>query len=428
MKKLPRLLLLIALNAACLGCWSAAAQVVQNEQQLQLVESSPAFGTFWLVQDKAPYPFDPFFGQLPIYDVGGGIYLVDDSQVAYSAMQEGGGAFTSSEPSPPCDPCPSEGGGVTNSYVGGWTTNAGLKFKAVPYITNGTSYVTVLDSALSIKAYQVFQATQVLGSTLITTNLVWSFITNGPVGVSNFTFTLPSTNSTTMAYYIAADAKDSDSDGFSDAYEYLILHSNPNQFNDTNSDGMGENQFVLEWDQRTVDSTAAEGVLFTGNGIHVVGSRAPVASRENDTMKSWEEAFVASNQNDTVVVSLLNQKDRRTALRFLPSLRLVCFGASVFGFNGGSRSSPLSFFIAKSGAIACPLPPLKQTDPAPRIGRAGAARLWPTVGPRRPDAGKRSVARRVGAPSGCLGVPFSPVSLRVKRSCAAVPTLPYRAR
>ena len=138
---------------------------------------------------------------------------------------EGGGQMNGGEPVP-CDPCPS---GDTNDYpkyVGGWTTNAGLKFASnpAPYVIGGTNFVTVLDEASPFKAYQIFQATQILGSTLITTNLFWSLVTNGPMGVSNFTFRLPTTGMTNRVFYIAADAKDSDSDGFSDAYEYLVLH------------------------------------------------------------------------------------------------------------------------------------------------------------------------------------------------------------
>ncbi len=192
---------------------------------------------------------------------------------------ESGGGQTRNDPVPaPCGTCSTNGSsGDTNSYASGWTTNAGLKFASnpAPYIVGGTNFVTVLDEASPFKAYQIFQATQILGSTLITTNLVWTNVANGAIGVSNFTLPLPvpSTNVTDKAFFIAAEAKDSDTDGFSDAYEYLVLHTNPNQFNDTNSDGLSDAQFVVEWDMRTLDGTNAQGVLFYGNGFYVLGNK-----------------------------------------------------------------------------------------------------------------------------------------------------------
>jgi hypothetical protein len=88
---MPKTLCLIAcISAAAL---QAVAQEVSNEPQLPRVESAPAFGTFWPVQMPIPYPFDPYFGQLPIYEVAPGLYLIDDSQVSFSmrAPYPGGG-------------------------------------------------------------------------------------------------------------------------------------------------------------------------------------------------------------------------------------------------------------------------------------------------------------------------------------------------
>lgn len=82
--------------AWCLLSWLAAtptvapAQQLQSEEaQIQLVKSPPAFGTFYLIQSKnsPPYPFDPFFGELPVYEWKPGVYLVDDSKVDYVALR-----------------------------------------------------------------------------------------------------------------------------------------------------------------------------------------------------------------------------------------------------------------------------------------------------------------------------------------------------
>lgn len=185
------------------------------------------------------------------------------------------GAQTSSVPAP-CDPCPEGDTNSYPSYSGGWTTNAGLKFASnpAPYIVGRTNFVTVLDEASPFKAYQIFQATQILGSTLITTNIYWSLVTNGAIGVSNFTFRLPTSGVTNQSFYVAADAKDSDSDGFSDAYEQLISKTNPNQFNDSDNDGLGDNHFSLYFELKNAtagqgSSAKPQGHLIRGKGFRV---------------------------------------------------------------------------------------------------------------------------------------------------------------
>ena len=91
-------------------------------------------GTFYLMQNKKspPYPFDPWFGQMPIF-LWDGVFFVDDSKVDYVSLraesisgfgfgENGGGMMLMSLP-PTCDPC-STNGGATNFFATGRRTSS----------------------------------------------------------------------------------------------------------------------------------------------------------------------------------------------------------------------------------------------------------------------------------------------------------------
>jgi len=59
--------------------------------------TTPLIGTFYLqsAQDQpVPYPFDPYQGQFPVYEIGPGQYLVDDTAPASGGKQSSQGTFT----------------------------------------------------------------------------------------------------------------------------------------------------------------------------------------------------------------------------------------------------------------------------------------------------------------------------------------------
>jgi hypothetical protein len=204
MKMLTKKSLLI-LSLLVIACGQGIAQQGQELTPLQPVVP-PAQGTFYFLSDpnSPPYPFDPSYGMLNVYEWREGVYLVDDSQLSGgSAQTQGGAAMLTSGPPVPCDPCPP---GDTNSYPkyqGNWTTNAGLKFAAIPFV-HGGMFSTSLQEADTNSAYEIYEAFQMTGST------VWSRIVAGEVGQTNFAWPLAATN---RAFYSAADAIDSDFDG-----------------------------------------------------------------------------------------------------------------------------------------------------------------------------------------------------------------------
>ena len=71
----------LASMSAAIGCFIVSGPVTgaQTTGATQL-PSVPDSGTFWLVQQDGPFPFDPL-PSLPVYSLGGGAYLVDDSSV-----------------------------------------------------------------------------------------------------------------------------------------------------------------------------------------------------------------------------------------------------------------------------------------------------------------------------------------------------------
>ena len=232
---LHRLLLLVAL---ALTPGQLTAQVVAEPTEAksppQLVAAVPASGTFYLLGriPSPPFPFDPYYGALPVFAYDG-VFFVDDSAVSLFGMSfasggEGGGMMAMSAPGP-CNPCATNEFSGTNgaSYLGGWTTNAGLKFAPTPVVL-GNVFSTRLQEADTNSAYEIYEKFQ------LHTNFPWLRIAAGEVGQTNFSWSRVSTN---MAFYLAADAVDSDWDGLSDAFEQLVSHTLPLD-DDSDNDGI----------------------------------------------------------------------------------------------------------------------------------------------------------------------------------------------
>lgn len=227
LNRVRRLTVAFLLGFACVQTYA---------QQLELVYPPPVTGTFYFASrtNVPPFWFDPFSGQLPIYRIDGHKYLIDDSQVDYSArlsqsetMSLNGGETMLSGPPSPCEGCPP---GDTNSYpkyLGGWTTNSGVKFAPTP-AKQGNIFSTWLQDADTNSAYEIYETFQ------LATNTVWNRIVAGQLGQTNFAWSLTASNN---AIYSAADAVDSDFDGLSDAFEERISHTLPLN-GDSDNDGI----------------------------------------------------------------------------------------------------------------------------------------------------------------------------------------------
>ena len=95
-------------------------------EDLQLVTNAPANGTFYLLsaelaQPLPPYPYDPYEGVMPIFELDGfpGSFLIADTPEDYVSLRiqlplkRSGGMSTMSAEAPPS---PGEGGGDTNEW------------------------------------------------------------------------------------------------------------------------------------------------------------------------------------------------------------------------------------------------------------------------------------------------------------------------
>ncbi|HEU0011624.1 MAG TPA: Calx-beta domain-containing protein, partial [Verrucomicrobiae bacterium] len=158
---------------------------------------------------------------------------------------------------PPCTNCPP----VTNNPTRPYSV-PGLKL-TIPMLTNGNMLTTVFESDTN-SAYDIFRRL------VLQTNAPWFRAASGEIGQTNFTVPIPATNS---AFLIAAEYLDSDFDGLPDAYETLVLHTNP-LLADTDGDGVPDGDEDADLNGipdradysgltraviYTVDSTAAEG-------------------------------------------------------------------------------------------------------------------------------------------------------------------------
>jgi hypothetical protein len=125
-----------------------------SAQELKEVAKPPEAGTFWLLsfeldnQQSPPYPFDPYGGAVPIYEMNGfpGQYLVGDSSEDYQQLQTANQnalvlQMSALDDGPPI-PGGGEGGGgggITNTYTPIWYTNGPetLLFDTMSSSSNG---------------------------------------------------------------------------------------------------------------------------------------------------------------------------------------------------------------------------------------------------------------------------------------------------
>lgn len=213
---------------------------------MQRVESPPAFGTFFF--GGVPFPFDPSFGQRPLFEAKPGVYIVDNSEEKQAAglnAQNGGGMMLNSLPGPGsgvgCTSCT-----FTNICCGPMNFTVTYQLSTTntpPYGTNdlwlelqiATNNIgnLIIQTPNPNLFYDVYGTTNLSPYVppLNQTNWIWLQRVSG--GPTNFLWT----NITPcQAWFQAADLNDDDGDGLTTAYETLVSKTNPNE---TDSDGDG---------------------------------------------------------------------------------------------------------------------------------------------------------------------------------------------
>lgn len=213
----------------------------------------PPIGTFWLLNGpnpSIPTPPSPFPPQdlielgVPVYSVGNGQYIVDDSQVNYASLQSMRTLLTqtTTENDGPPNPAPGGGGGGGGStnYFGPLHGTNDLWLE-VSVTNNALAYFVIHTPATNVSDntnYDLFATTNIMTmvSGLNATNWVWLFRTeSGQTNNLTLTNLWPD-----LGFFRLGTMLDSDGDGLTDAYEQLVSHTdpaNPDMDNDGLPDG-----------------------------------------------------------------------------------------------------------------------------------------------------------------------------------------------
>jgi hypothetical protein len=279
------LALALAPNAASHAQTTFTTAQLANLQPLD-PSAVPPFGTFWLL--KSPYPdhgYPPLpcppgdLPGLPIYDLGGGHFLVDDSQVDYDALrqqQEADRALSSLEVQYGLRTSP-DGGGVSGP-MGLDSYTADDLWLEIISVTNGLANFTI--HTPDTAAYDLFGTTNLSANVpgLNLTNWVWLLRTD--VGQTNniiLTNLWPD-----MGFFRLGTMLDSDGDGLTDAYEKLVSHTDPTKW-DTDGDGLSDGWEVAHGMNPNLDENAqTSGRLnYTYDGAGWLGT---VSGAQNGTV------------------------------------------------------------------------------------------------------------------------------------------------
>jgi len=210
----PLVALVVSLLLA-LACATASAQEVQELTPLQPVVP-PVQGTFFFLKNRSgpPYPFDPSYGLLDVYEWRRGVFLVDDTDWPNAGRLTGGFETLSSDTLPyPCTQCPtnSEGGGPTSwgenfSYAG-----SNVLWLEIINLTNGTGKVVLHRPTGDRFDYDLITKTN------IDPVVAWSWLTNLNYSASNFVSTI---TNTAQRFFYAKRIPDLDGDGLRDYWEW----------------------------------------------------------------------------------------------------------------------------------------------------------------------------------------------------------------
>jgi len=262
----------VLISALLFSAISRHASAQQLEQAQQTAER-PLFGTFYSMQiiNWPPLPFNPF-PELPLYELGQGIYAYDDREVDYAALRQqqtqpqqasagaqnnkskvmlaggsGGGAQTMSGPEPPgC--CGGGGGGgpvICNgptNFIVSYTYSSSNLWLDITRATNNVATLRIHTSTTNA-SYDVFGTTnlnRLALPALSQTN--WAWLVRAPGGSINFLWTnlVPC-----AAFFELGTMLDEDADGLTSAYENLVSHTLAGTA-DTDGDGLSDGAEILQ--------------------------------------------------------------------------------------------------------------------------------------------------------------------------------------
>ncbi len=271
--------------------------IVADSQGLPLVprEELPWFGTFWVVRNSvpsiiAPLPCPPLNQSYPIYAITSRQFLVDETDGPLVLLGSRKTTLTSADYAAIIEkqlddllnhvawiqeaelraemrtldsegpPLPGGDGGGEGGEVGEMTPPIylfGSNLCLYPPIITSQSITIVItnapDSGYLTNAYDLFYTTNMASlpaPALCVTN--WAWLDRSTPGDTNF---VTEVFDFSECYFRLGTMLDSDGDGLTDAYENLVSHTNPNNW-DTDGDGLSDGWEVQNGMNPRLDESA----------------------------------------------------------------------------------------------------------------------------------------------------------------------------
>jgi hypothetical protein len=212
-------------------------------------DSMPSFGTFYSAQ-HAPgtrFAWPPLPGnvrQLPVWNLGDGVYLLNDEQVDYSqpllSSRMAGGVMMDG-----MEPPGGGGGGYEYTFTPPVYTTNDLWLQMIS-MTNGTASL-VINTPWNVTngVYDLFATTNLALS-------AWQWLGRCSPGQTNLTV---NGLADPQGFFILGLTNDTDGDGLTDAYERLVSHTNPNLYS-TDGTGMSDGWEILYFGHTGIDPNA----------------------------------------------------------------------------------------------------------------------------------------------------------------------------
>lgn len=294
-------------TAILAGCSFAFAA---TSQELQQVTDAPQFGTFYLLSfqldgmQSPPYPFDPYGGALPIYQVQGfpNSYLVADSPDDYSALRaqksaNSYGAMSTMDADGP--PVPGEGSG-------GGGGGGGSGFESPVYTTNDL-WLEIVSKTNTTGVFVVHPPSSEEGTGVydlfLTTNLAtdvpglngtnWEWILRTEPGATNL---VVSNLTYDISFFRLGRTNDDDGDLMSTAFEQLVSHTDPNN-GDENTNNIPDG-----WEWAYFGSLQPGDSDYDGDGVS--NYQEYLNGTDPNTIKFWLSVTNQYVNNSSVPVAL----------------------------------------------------------------------------------------------------------------------------
>lgn len=254
MKMMRRVLILAVLAVVAVGRSHAQLGVTHLQPPplpplppplaLPLVQSwaTPDSGTYYSVQltNQPPLPFNPIRALgVPVYSIGSNLFLIDDSTVNYAALAEHEqqlrelramavtfgleNQFVEEYGAEAGLPLPQNAGGPMESF---FFTSSDLWLEITNVWPDSTASLVIHPPVTILNGvWDIFATTNLnrVVSGLNGTN--WAWLLRTVPGQTNIVVPMLSP---IECYYRAAGTNDSDFDGFTDAYELWVGHTDPN--------------------------------------------------------------------------------------------------------------------------------------------------------------------------------------------------------